>query len=163
MKKILVLFTVMCVALVATAQKNMDGIVFGYKYHSNELYYKIHGKEVSVTSSVRSANYTKTLEIPREVRHKGKTYRVTGIEKYGISDATNVQKIVVPGTVKRVEAHTFKDCPNLREIHCEGGVQSVSGECFLNCNKMKELYVPSNCNVPDEYKLADKRVKLRRK
>ena len=98
MKKILVLFTVMCVALVATAQKNMDGIVFGYKYHSNELYYKIHGKEVSVTSSVRSANYTKTLEIPREVRHKGKTYRVTGIEKYGISDAT--KKLLYPVLLK---------------------------------------------------------------
>ena len=150
MKKILVLFTVMLVALAATAQKNMDGLVFGYTYHGNELYYKIHGSNVSVTSEVKSANFTSTVEIPQYAYHKGKKYRVTRIEKHGFSGANNVRKIIVPGTINEMPVHGIKDCPDLRELVLKDGVQFCTSELFVNCPKMKTIYAPADCGVEEK-------------
>lgn len=163
MKKILLLMTLTLVAFAATAQKNMDGIIFGFKYHGNELHYRIWKDHVTVTSEVRSENFTKVVEIPSEVKYQGKTYQVVGFENYGIVGAKNVEKIIVPGSFRRVKLHSFKDCPDLRELVVQNGVESISGEPFENCPKVKTVYIPASCEVTSEDWYKKKHVKLVRK
>lgn len=163
MKKILLLCTLMFVTLAATAQRSMDGVVFGYNYHGSELHYRIWKNEVIITNEVKSVTFAKVLEIPSEVKYEGKTYRVVGFENYGITNAVNVEKIIVPGSVKRVKMHSFKDCLSLRELVVEKGVESISGEPFKNCPKVKTVYLPTDCEVTNENWYNKKHVKLIRK
>lgn len=163
MKKFLLLLAAVLVATAAFAQKSLDGVVFGYSYHGSELHYRIWKDHVTVTSEVKSVTFSKVLEIPSEVKYEGKTYKVVGFENYGIVGATNVEKIIVPGSFRRVKLHSFKDCPNLRELVVEDGVESISGEPFEKCPKIKKVTIPANCEVTNGDWYEKKNVKIIRR
>ncbi|MDO4511543.1 MAG: leucine-rich repeat protein [Bacteroidales bacterium] len=160
MKKILLFLAVMLVASVCYAQTSMDGLIFGYKHKGNEMYYEIKGSNVWVTSQVKSATLSSTVEIPSEVTHKGKRYRVYFLGNNAIVGPNKIEKLVIPGSVERVRMHSIVNCPNLREVRFEPGVGSISGEVFENCPKVKTIYVHSSTEITNENWYKEHRVKI---
>ena len=152
MKKILVLFAVMFVALAATAQGNLAGTVFSYEHKGNQIHYKIKrsGNTVCVTREGTNKYNSSVLEIPSRVMYEGKVYTVDEIDNEGIKNARNVKKIIVTSGVKNVRMDAFVDCPNLREVFLENGVSRISGKAFNNCPRMAKLSVPGNCEITNE-------------
>ena len=152
MKKILVLFTVMFVALVATAQGNLAFTVFSYEHKGNEIHYMItrSGNTVLVTREGTNKYNSSVLEIPSRVVYEGKVYNVVEIGNEGIKNARNVKKIIVTSGVKNVRMDAFVDCPNLREVFLENGVTRISGKAFNNCPRVVKLSVPGNCEITNE-------------
>lgn len=152
MKKILVLFAVMFVALAATAQGNLAGTVFSYEHKGNQIHYKIHrsGNTVCVTREGTNKYNSSVLEIPSRVMYEGKEYIVVEIDNEGIKNARNVKKIIVTSGVKNVMKDAFVDCPNLREVFLEDGVSRISGQAFRNCPRIVKLSVPGNCSITNE-------------
>lgn len=153
MKKILLLLAVMLVASAAFAQKSIVGITFGFKYQGDELYYKVTSDAtsssagtVAVTSCVQSASLSGTVTIPDEVKHKGKTYKVTALEKNAIVRDHNITKIVVTGNIKNIPSSAFSYLPELTTVYCEQGVESCSSSAFVNCPKLKTISVSSSFN-----------------
>lgn len=152
MKKILLLFVAVLVATAAFAQKSMIGITFGYQYKGNELYYKVTSDPsgsnpgtVAVTSCVQSANLKGTVSIPDEVKHKGKRYRVTSLEKKAIINDHNITKIEVTGQIESIPSKAFCNLPELVTVYLEQGVVYCSDEAFLDCPKLKTISVGSSC------------------
>lgn len=150
MKKILLLFAAVLVATAAFAQKSIVGITFGFKYQGDELYYKVTSDAtsssagtVAVTSCVQSASLSGTVTIPDEVKHKGKTYKVTSLEKNAIVRDHNITKIVVTGNIKNIPSSAFCNLPELTTIYCESGVETCSTSAFVDCPKLKTVSVSS--------------------
>ena len=150
MKKILLLLAAMLVASAAFAQKSMIGITFSYQYKGNELYYKVTSDAtsssagtVAVTSCVQGASLSGTVTIPDEVKHKGKTYKVTALEKNAIVRDHNITKIEVTGQIKDIPSSAFNNLPELTTVYCEKGVETCSTSAFVNCPKLKTVSVSS--------------------
>ena len=151
MKKILLLLAAMLVASAALAQKSMIGITFSYQYKGNELYYKVTSDPssgnpgtVAVTSCVQSANLKGTVSIPDEVKHKGKKYKVTSLEKNAICRDHNITKIEITGQIKNIPSGAFSYLPELTTVYCEQGVETCSTTAFVNCPKLKTVSVSSS-------------------
>ena len=153
MKKLLVLFAVMFVAYAATAQKSLNGTIFCYEYKGNEIHFELiwSGTKAAVVSKSPNGNvnryFSPVVEIPSQVVYDGKTYDVVELGNEAINRALNVEKFIIPGSVKQVWVDAFYDCPNLREVVFENGVNKISGKAFKCCPKMEKVVVHRNCNI----------------
>ena len=50
----------------------------------------------------------------------------------------NVERIVLPASVRAIEAHSFEGCKNLKELVCPG-ITAIDEEDFIDCANVKEL------------------------
>jgi hypothetical protein len=115
------------------------------------------------------------VEIPNIVKHKNKTYTVVGIGINSFENQRALTEIVIPTTVKYIEAEAFSctgltevvipgdnvrlgdkafyDCSNLRVATLSGRNASFTDLSFSLCENMQELRVrdPKNSNIKLKY------------
>ena len=84
-----------------------------------------------------------TVIIPSEVAGKP-VIHVAGEAFY--ENGTFVEKLVVPGTVRRVGRRAFELCMNLKELVLEEGVLEL-GEDFLFGTQLEELNIPASLRL----------------
>ena len=58
--------------------------------------------------------------------------------------ATNVQKVILPESITRIEAGAFEDCENLTEIIMSDKVTEIEEHAFEGCEKLKNFKFPSS-------------------
>ena len=59
------------------------------------------------------------------------------------SGCTNVEKLVVPGSMKSIPADMFRNCIGLKNLVIEDGVETVSGTAFMGDVNLESIYVGS--------------------
>lgn len=144
-----------------SAPKNSLGTVFEYNYKGNVLSYMI-SKNNTVAVYVKNKSLSREVEIPSSVTYEGMTYTVAWLDNDAFTGVRNVEKIVVPGTVRRVSMDSFVNCPDLREVWLGDGVGELSGHPFKNCPKVNAVYVPRACKITNEQRLHDANIKVAR-
>ena len=60
------------------------------------------------------------------------------------SGMTNLERVVIPASVKRICANAFADCVNLREVVIDGDVRGLTIEtgAFRNCVSLQRIVLP---------------------
>lgn len=67
-----------------------------------------------------------------------------GLEKIGAQcfNGSGLDKLILPSSVKRIEARTFYDCKDLRSVEIPKAVEYIEKECFKDSG-IEEIALPS--------------------
>lgn len=64
------------------------------------------------------------------------------IDEYAFADNTNLKKIVLPNSLKRIEGHAFFQCEKLSVINLPEGLEYFGEECFGLSTEINRLNIP---------------------
>ena len=66
--------------------------------------------------------------------------------------ASNLKKVTIASTVKRIDQDCFYGCSQLEEVSIKGGVlEEIGVHAFMNCSKLKTINIPETVSVIREY------------
>ena len=66
--------------------------------------------------------------------------------------ASNLKKVTIASTVKRIEQDCFYGCSQLEEVSIKGDVlEEIGVHAFMNCSKLKTINIPETVSVIREY------------
>lgn len=116
--------------------QNADGITLYYDY-INE------GKELGLARENSYNNYKelqgKVLRIPSEVTFKGRTRKVTQIQKYALAYAL-MTEVSLPPTIKRICSYAFYDCDRLKVLNIPDNTEIIE-ECILGGVRLNKITI----------------------
>ena len=105
-----------------------------YEFVENE-----DGYTVSLTDEGKGVS-----EIVIPTSFNGKS--VTALGEYFLRNNTNIEKITIPATIKKIPNYAFYKCTKLSEVVLNEGLERIGAYAFDSC-KLKTLIVPSTCTV----------------
>ena len=109
------------------------------RFTIGELTYEvIRKREVKV---YKCNQKTTEVDIPAQVRHKKRKYKVTEI---GNAFKYNQQltRVNIPNTVRHIGKDAFAYCSSLTSITIPNSVTKINGEMFWNCINLKSITIP---------------------
>lgn len=72
----------------------------------------------AMTAEVLGCDSTVTdLNIPETIQYRGKTYTVTSIDRYGLSEKPNIVSVTLPRTMRKIGAYAFYKSSNIRTLN----------------------------------------------
>ncbi len=86
----------------------------------------------------------KKLMIPKKVKLKGYTFKVTGIRQNAFSNMRKLSEVKIGANVKKIGKKAFKNCKNLRFAVIPSKVKLIGSQAFAGCAKFNALLVKSN-------------------
>ncbi len=122
------------------------------KVKIGNLYYNLSGTTASVvqhTDGWGNAYGELFYEIPESVTYAGKKYTVTSIDENafssadGVKNASKVEQIVIPKTVKKIGSHAFYRCAKLRNVELCDGLEEIDSYAFGRCTSLDDIIIPS--------------------
>ena len=137
MKKIITLFLLALLPLVASAQTLIDGIY--YNLNSNT-------KEAEVTH-YGDAFYTGSVTIPESFIYDGVTYSVTSIGKEAFYGCKGLTEVTIPNSVTKIGARTFYGCSGLTSINIPNSVTSIYTGAFYGCSGLTFIDIPNSVTM----------------
>lgn len=115
----------------------------------NRLYFKkdIKTDEVAIIPPAEFGwmGYKKPnglLVIPSEIDFKGQKYIINSISKYAFSSCCELQSVIIPDTVLRIESDAFYNCASLSSVGLSSMLKSIGDGCFYGC-------AFDNISIPD--------------
>ncbi|MBR5460168.1 MAG: leucine-rich repeat protein, partial [Clostridia bacterium] len=94
----------------------------------------LYSKDMTELIFYPSAKTDKDFVIPSTVE---------AIRSYAFAHSS-LESVVVPSSVKYINANAFSDCTELRSVRLSEGVTTIGSGAFANCGKLKNLYIPSS-------------------
>lgn len=70
----------------------------------------------------------------------------------------NLQKVVLPATIKTIGKRAFYGCSKLVEINFPDGLTSIGESAFSNCSLLRDIALPSTLRTIGGARLADARL-----
>ncbi|MDO4808537.1 MAG: leucine-rich repeat protein [Eubacteriales bacterium] len=70
--------------------------------------------------------------------------KLSEIENDVFQDASQLQEVFLPVSVKKIGNGAFKACRNLEEIILPSGLQFIGIGAFQNCNNLQEIHIPKS-------------------
>jgi len=144
---------------------NIVGII--PKFEEDGITYElVGGKSVNVTCNDVS-DYSGTLNIPETVLHEGRTYDIVGIGENAFNGDTQLEHVVLPGTIYSIDYAAFQGCSSLKTINFEQGLDSIASLAFDGCDALETIIckplvppimVSKNCFTMTAYDNATLRV-----
>ena len=104
-----------------------DGIVFA-----------IHTNEASVVDFQTTTNTV--ISVPEKVNGKP----VTVIGKKAFAWYPYLEQVILPDSVKTIDAMAFKYCQHLTSINLPQNLQTIGEEAFYECQVLTNLVLPNN-------------------
>ncbi len=142
MKKLLLLFVLMLLPMVANADAvEIDGI-----------YYNLVSKaEVAEVTKMPSGKYTGDVVIPEKVNHEGVDYDVTSIGSSAFSYSTGLTSVNIPNSVTSIGNSAFKGCSSLTSVNIPNSVTSIGNSAFYGCSEMTSITIPNSVTSIGSY------------
>jgi hypothetical protein len=103
------------------------------------LSYNMSKGDTSIWTNSYCSPYCTEIEIPEDV--------VT-LSQDSIIRCDNLQKVILPSSLKIIEKYNFNYCENLSEIICYAKEAPIITDTYYTCNDLKPqgtLYVPKGC------------------
>ena len=79
------------------------------------------------------------MEIPSKVTYDGKEYTVTVIGKSAFESNTAMEEVIIPDTVKRIEANAFYSNAVLAKVTLSDSVSDIGISAFAEDSELKEV------------------------
>lgn len=124
----------------------------GYSFDFKEggLCYNINedGKSVTLTyenlimfahdaPSPKEKGYVGDIIIPETVKHNGKTYKVTAIDRETFMGNADLEKVVIPKSVKTIGICAFAQCFSLELVVLPPDINEINDHMFAESNLTK--------------------------
>ena len=103
---------------------------------------KVEGMTYICVPNLKVAKLTKGLDkpsvvkVPSKIFVDGKSYYVVGIERSAFYGLSNLEKVIIPDSVKTIGMEAFKNCSKLNTIELPSTLQSIGEKAFENCSKL---------------------------
>lgn len=73
--------------------------------------------------------------VPKQIEGK----EVQAIGTYAFAENRQLQEIVLPDGLLKIDKHAFYNCRNLEQVSVPGGLESVEDGAFKNCEKLTKF------------------------
>ena len=111
-----------------------------YKSKKYKCTFKVTGyKEMAYHRP--SSKKIQVLDIPKKIKVKGLTYKVTSISSSALKNCKKLKKVKSIGDVKAIGAKAFEGCRSLTKITLPAGVARIGKRAFYKCGKLKTVTV----------------------
>ena len=95
-----------------------------------------------------TTRYLENIVIPAQYNGKN----VTRILDGAFENCLNLQKVVLPETINKIDARAFYGCEELQTINLPDTITSIGEYAFYNCQKLSiELVIPSGVTTIETY------------
>ena len=101
-------------------------------------YELVAGKSVSVTNK-DEGHYSGTLNVPESVQHDGRTYNIVAIGENACNGDTQLEHVVLPGTIYSIDYAAFQGCSALKTINFEQELDSIASLAFDGCDALDTI------------------------
>lgn len=81
--------------------------------------------------------------------------KITNIPKDMFTNTTNLGKITLPDTVKKIEEKAFSGCSSLSYIRFSGSLTNIGTNAFSNCSALTVLLLPDGLTTIGESAFSD--------
>ncbi len=127
------------------------GVAKGNTYTVSGLTYKAtlvdnsgkKGVEVSVTGLAKNNKNAKTVTVPKTVKIKGATCKVTSIGDKAFKNNTKLKKITIGDNVKTIGISAFIYCSSLETVSIGTGLTEIKTHAFCYDKKIKTFTIKS--------------------
>ena len=156
------------VVLIATL---IPALSFAYDFKEGGLCYNINkdGKTVTMTyenlimfafdaPAPTEKGYKGKIIIPETIKHNGKTYKVTAVDRGTFSCNTDLISVVMPKSVKNIGKETFMHCPRLKEVILPPSLTEISDYMFAESG-LQTINIPENVKAIGNYAFASSSLK----
>lgn len=120
-------------------------ISVGKEAFKETAWYKTNDILVLGKILIKSNLLTKVVTIPNDVE-------IIGTESFAILDSCwnvddKTEEIIIPETIKNIEAGAFKNRRKLERITLPQCLKTIPSNLFENCSNLKEIVIPNNVKV----------------
>ena len=79
----------------------------------------------------------------------------THIDEYVFNENIDIEKVIMPTTVKNIGRYAFCNCPNLREVVFNNKIEQIDEGAFSKCNNIKKINIPGTIRNIGDYAFGD--------
>ncbi|MBE5881884.1 MAG: leucine-rich repeat domain-containing protein [Lachnospiraceae bacterium] len=132
---------------IASAEETSDVVTLdGIEYMLDE-----ETKTATVSEySNKTSTECKEIVIPTVILYGENKYTVTTIGNGSFSQASYLEKITIPSTVKVIEAGAFLQCSALKEVNLPVGLEKINASTFLECSSLESIVIPDTVTYIDD-------------
>jgi len=145
MKKIILLFTALCITV----------SIWAYDFAVDGIFYNITSstspKTVEVSHETGGNSYSGTVTIPSSVTYNSVSYSVTSIGSYAFVISTGLKTINLPSTVDSIKTWAFYGCTGLTSIAIPTSVTSIGDGTFWGCTSLSTISIPTSVKKIGNY------------
>jgi len=114
------------------------------------VYWIIEGTTLKITGSGDMPDFREE-PIPWDNRKSEITAielgtEITDIGYFVFNNFSALEKITIPGNIKRIDDYAFRSCGNLNNITLSEGLESIGVAAFSGCNKVTTINIPASVN-----------------
>ncbi len=84
---------------------------------------------------------SKIIEVPEEINYFGINYEIQEIGEFCFMGNQTVETIIIPESIKKINAYAFANCPNLKNVIALG-VTECDKYAFYDCENLTEVNIP---------------------
>lgn len=124
--------TIMLVPLYSSAE---EVTVNGIKYNTSIQ----DGEYIATVAENKVSGY---ITIPSQITVKYKSYTVIGLENYAFYSCSDLKRVNLPNTIKKIGKSSFMSCTNLEVFNFPSSVTSIGENAFALCESLTSIEVP---------------------
>lgn len=117
-----------------TTQPKSEGTIGIYTY-------TVTDGEVEITKCKPTASGNIT------VISRVKGYPVTAIGEKAFAGCNKLTGLVLPDTLKKIDAGAFAGCNKLRTVTLPDALESIGNNAFIQCTALSEITIPAKCET----------------
>ncbi len=125
--------------------------------HENEPLSSRHLKLIQLDKDAEERErtaYIGKVIVPEKVRHKGISYKITGIGDGSFWKRKQLTEVILPQTIQYIGESAFENCLNLRKVNIPSAVTRIGFAAFRRCMALQELNLPDSLRSIDLYAFA---------
>lgn len=78
----------------------------------------------------------------------------TTLNKYCFQRCEHLERVILPDTLRTIEANAFEDCASLQEVRLKEGLETVAANAFAGCSSLTAFSVPASVTQFDPSALS---------
>lgn len=91
----------------------------------------------------------KNLTLPESFTKSGVVYNTYNLHSSAFINNTEIESVVVPGTVTEIGSSAFKGCSALKSVIIGEGTKIIGDSAFSSCNALETLSLPNTLEALD--------------
>lgn len=127
---------------------------YGYKPIKSGIFDYLINDSEAIVHSKSLDDKTSSLQIPSQIEYEGKTYEVTGINKYAFELREEIEEIILPESLKIIQSNAFNYCTNLKKAQLLG-VEEIGFGSFSRCSSLVEIQFSENLKEINQYAFSE--------
>ena len=99
--------------------------------------YTFSGTNATIT---RYSGFRETLVVPETIDG----YLVISIGQHAFANNSELERVVIPGNVKRIDSYAFANCSSLSDIELLYGIEELGDNMLSGCNSLRSISLPES-------------------